>query len=67
MAQPTFVLPVAREESQRLSAADFPEVDFWPRVTSGLQVTRKEQLRQRNRGLGLGGKRTPGYLAPGGF
>src|SRR5450631_2920314 len=28
--QATSVLPVAREESQRLSAGDFPEADFWP-------------------------------------
>src|SRR2546428_13444690 len=28
--QPTSVLPIAREESQRLSAADFAEEDFWP-------------------------------------
>src|SRR5271167_4130040 len=27
--QPTSVLSVAREESQRLSAADFPVADFW--------------------------------------
>jgi hypothetical protein len=26
---PTSVLPVAREESQRFSVADFPEEDFW--------------------------------------
>jgi thymidylate synthase len=28
--QPTSELPVAREESERLSAADFSEEDFWP-------------------------------------
>src|ERR1035441_5612592 len=35
-------LPVVREESQRLSASDFPEEDFWPGTTSGLPVARPE-------------------------
>src|SRR5450631_3502734 len=34
-----FCIAVAREESQRLSAGDFPEPDFWPEMTSGLSVT----------------------------
>src|SRR5208282_1322255 len=36
--QATSVLPVAREESQRLSAGDFPEADFWPSVIISLPV-----------------------------
>jgi hypothetical protein len=40
--QPTSVLPVAREESQRLSAADFPEADVGPGIISGLTQSRTQ-------------------------
>jgi hypothetical protein len=47
-------LLVVREESQRLSASDFPEADFGPGITSGLSVMQQVSVRQDARHYELG-------------